>query len=117
MVAAIRALSSGRTVGKNPEAASEVSEGEEENKVRQVSQAETTEARLARTNQCAKHASCVRGYKHGPGPCKIRVQVTEDEVEDEVEDGVEDEVEQASRCAKHASCVRAFRHPGRCKIR
>ena len=120
VVAAIRALLLGRTVGKNPEDASEVSDGEEDT-ARQGSQSETTEARLARTNQCAKNVSCVRGYKHGSGPCKIRdrVQATE-EAEDEVEDGVEDAVEEApvtSRCAKHASCVRAFRHSGRCKLR
>ena len=79
VVAAIRALLLGRTVGKNPEDASEVSDGEEDT-ARQGSQSETTEARLARTNQCAKNVSCVRGYKHGSGPCKIRdrVQATEE---------------------------------------
>lgn len=30
------------------------------------------EARCRREDQCMKNAGCVRGFKHGPGPCRIR---------------------------------------------
>ena len=114
---------------EDPKRADEQGEEEEE-------EAEAKEERCRRDNQCTKNKNCVRGYKHGKGPCRIRMPSTvpcrapAEEPDDEAEgcpEAVEEESEAArlarcertNQCAKDARCTRGYRHGGvggPCKI-